>query len=118
MFENELREEEKAIRELQNNVRGVILNYESQLKTIQRDFSKVNGVTEKKIDDLILELEKSVETMLKDFKKSVSNQDKEYKEMISKQEQETLKTLEDYKKNAYSTYKFKLENLFVVKGEL
>ena len=118
MFETELKDEEKAIRDLQNNVRRVIFGYESQLKTIQNDFSKVNGVAEQKIDDLISELEKNIETMLKDFKKSVSDQGKEYKEMISKQEQETLKALEYYKKNAYSTYKSKLASLFVVKGEL
>ena len=58
MFELELQEEKRTLKELQLNIQRLIRDYENRLKLLQREFSKTDKVAEKQIDEMILKFEK------------------------------------------------------------
>jgi len=118
MFESELREEQKMLRELQDNVRRVISAYERNLQTINKNFSKVDGVAEKEIEKLLKELETNIKDMIKSFRKSADAEMKDYQKMIDEEEKKALKYLEDYKNRSISEFNNTLDSLIMSKGEL
>jgi len=72
-------------REFQNNARMVILTYERNLQTINKSFSKVDGVAEKEIEKLLKELEANFKYMIKFPRKSADARLKDYQKMIDEE---------------------------------
>lgn len=63
----------------------VILTYERNLQTINKSFSKVDGVAEKEIEKLLKELEANFKYMIKFPRKSADARLKDYQKMIDEE---------------------------------
>lgn len=118
MFESELREEQKMLRELQYNVRRVISIYERNLQTIIKNFSKVDGAAEKEIEKLLKELDANINDMIKSFIKSADAKLKDYQKIIDEEEKKALEYFEDYKNRNAREFNSTLDSLIMFKGEL
>ena len=118
MFDNELRECRNQLNDLQRKIERLISNYESSLKSLNREFQKVDGVAEKQIDEMLATLEKDITNLIKDYRRTIDQQSTAIKKEIDKQEQEALSYLEAYKKKMRPDFDDKVSTLCLVKGEL
>lgn len=60
MFEQELREEQRSLQSLSNEIRQIISQYDTRMRDLRKQFDKVNGTAEKQIEDMLNEFNNNI----------------------------------------------------------
>lgn len=117
MFEQELREEQRSLQSLSNEIRQIISRYDTRLRDLRKQFDKVNGTAEKQIGDMLNEFNNNISSVLKEFEKQIDKELQMHKNSICEQEVSTMKYLREYKERCVKEYLLKIKSIMTVKGE-
>lgn len=118
MFESELREEQRNLQRLTNEICQITSRYDSHLRDLKRQFDKVNGSAEKQIQQLIAEFKANIDSIIKDFERQIDKDLSMQRNSISEQESNAIRYLHEYKDKCERDYLLKAKSLVATKGEL
>ncbi len=118
MYDAELREEKRAYQEIQREIDKLINIYESQIKKMMSEFSKIDGSAEKQIEAQLNDLEKNIKNIKKEFKKAIDEQKKNYLKLLDDERDYAMKRLNQKTDSLFDEYQSVLSSCFVFKGDL
>ncbi|AKF40964.1 hypothetical protein MCANPG14_02296 [Mycoplasmopsis canis PG 14] len=116
MFDSELREQQRQLRDISYKIQSKINLHERELAALQKKYDNANGRVEEKIDSLLKNFNNDINNNVLKLKKVLSEILKTYEKDILQIEENILQNINEARIEFDDKYNEKLNELILFKG--
>ena len=117
-YSRELRELQREFDKVSYQIEKIVSKGKTKLKELERLSDKYDGSFEEDIDEELSKLEKVLKTKIDNLKNNLKNNVSASKESINKNEEYYLNLIEEKERNLKLLFEKRLNECFIVEGEL